>query len=259
MNPQFTQSRSDAIRAALIEHVAIDLHPQAASASSASRDHPRPARSRRAVHLMRPGQLVAGVTALALVALVTSVAVSVALNVAHPVATAPSPVAMYVGSGTVIERDGEAHLCLEGQEQSIPPGCAGAIAVLEGWRWDRIPYREASGVRFTETPVTVRGTLWAEGAAAGSPILILAEPAVTGATSRPDATERVPTPSGLSDPELEQIISGELAQTVGPGTLSIVDGVIEARVAYDDGALQAALDEEYGAGVVLVVPLLRRE
>lgn len=225
MNPQFTQSRSDAIRAALIEHVATDLHPQAASASSARRDHPRPARSGRAVHLMRPGQLVAGVTALALVAFVTSVAITVAVNVGHPVATAPSPVATYVGSGTVIERDGRVQLCLEGQFLSLPPGCAGAIAVLEGWRWDRIPYREESGVRFTETPVTVRGTLRAGDAASDSPTLILAEPAVNGATSHPEATGRVPMRSGLSDPELEQIMEGELAQTVGPGSFSIPSGL----------------------------------
>lgn len=217
----------------------------------------------------RIGPLIAGAVALALVAgasAVAAMAVAGEAGVASPPApspAAPSPPgvetsAPFAGSGSVIERDGRVLLCLEGQEQSLPPGCAGAVAELDGWDWAGIPHRKAAGVTFTQHPVTIRGTLAMSERVSEPPTLTLSEPIVPGALE-PEAARGVPVPSGLSDTELQGIASRDLLDVIGPGTVAVEDRLVVARVAFDDGRFQGAVDEEFGHGAVFVRSLLRTE
>ncbi|KQX07085.1 MULTISPECIES: hypothetical protein [unclassified Leifsonia] len=140
-------------------------------------------------------------------------------------------------------------LCLGAVFQSNPPGCSGVP--IAGWDWDAVGIEESR-----------RGTTWGgdyavQGTWDGSTFTLTrpAEPAEDG--SRPpgatSTTRPLQTPVPRTAEELDAI---RIAVSAHPGV--VMTGIettpdrVLLTVAYDDGDLQASLDEEYGSGTVLV-------
>lgn len=154
-----------------------------------------------------------------------------------------------VGTGTVIEAAGEAKLCAAVLE-SYPPQCGGGLP-LSGWNWDGLEGSEtASGVTW--------GAYAVEGSYDGSSLHVTAPPTLLALY---DATpvEETPIPPGTTDEAALIRIQEELVEQLGERGLTSHpgDGRLELTVWFDDGSLQAELDERYGAGVVRVTSALR--
>lgn len=267
--PVFTPERADAIRAELITQAAADLHGTRSSVPSSSLGDARPVRTPRG-HRM---QWAAAAIALVLVGGIAGAAITSALNAGgrttpNPGTTVASPPAdeadadIYVGSGTVIEREGLVKLCLGGRFHSYPPGCEGPAVVLKGWDWDHSPaYNEAGDIRFTDNLVTVSvsGTVQFGRSVAESATLTVSNfsSIESGVTPPTTGTPTPKPPSGKTDEELRSIAETSLRETIGTYSAGIFNGIIDAYVALDaDGALQRAADDAYGKGVVYVNSLL---
>jgi len=86
---------------------------------------------------------------------------------------------------------------------------------------------------------------------------------LTGEPQSSDTYDPMAPPSPTASPavshtqkELEQI-QGELPELPGYSSGWVADGYVVADFVYDDGSIQAWLDQEYGDNVVLVVSALK--
>ncbi|WP_137845831.1 hypothetical protein [Microbacterium sp. 2FI] len=264
---QFTPERSDAIREALVAHVAAESRSRSLGRQGAQRAADPALRSSMKRRTTPRGQLVAASVALVLVGGVVGGTVTM-LQAASPIAdgssttdatagSTPSAGTTYVGSGVVIEKGGEVALCLGGHYQSMPPTCLHTAIRLENWDWADAEYSTASHVRYTEGAVGVRGTVnWASDSV---PVLVVNEVLEPRAHQPLPEDAATTSPSGMSNAELQQIVDSELASVIGPNVASVVGGVIFASVAFDDDTLQRAADAEFGVGVVVVQSVLQKE
>ncbi|MCH1882739.1 hypothetical protein [Agrococcus sp. ARC_14] len=158
----------------------------------------------------------------------------------------PSATEPVIAVGTVLEAAsgalaGTPVLC-NNVHTSLPPQCGGPAVV--GWDWSAVEHEERSGVRWIDS-VAMRATYDA------------ATNALTPAEmlDRDDvAIPEYETMTGTVDAATEQAVQEDLhslgrADVMGSGTGT---GVVTLEVVYDDGSMQAWLDEYYGLGVVHV-------
>ncbi len=144
---------------------------------------------------------------------------------------------------------GEPELCLGPVAESYPPQCGGLP--MAGWDW-----KDYDGVFDREGDIRW-GMFAVTGTFDGTTFTVT--DAIPAALYDPAMTEEptYPAPAvDLSDAELETI-----AETVGrdlPGAQGAygADGHVLVDVTYDDGSLQAWVDEEYGDNVVIVTSAL---
>lgn len=139
---------------------------------------------------------------------------------------------------------GEPELCLGAVAESYPPQCGGPS--ITNWDWDAQQgvFEQQGDVRWGTFAVT--GT-W-------DGVSFTVTESIPGPLYDPMPIEPSPTPTpgtDYSDAELEA-----MAQDVGdlPGAQGAyaMDGHVLVDVTYDDGSLQAWVDDEYGEDVVLV-------
>lgn len=160
------------------------------------------------------------------------------------------PEGRVIGTGMVLDVAGEAQLCLGIVAESYPPQCSGIP--LEDWTWEGVDGSETSADTTWGT-YAVYGTFDGERYIVTDPPIMLAlydpirpeDPAggVDGMTSEADLTR----------------VQDELSASLGRDalTLWVERGYVWVNVVWDDGSLQAAVDETYGDGVVIVTSALR--
>lgn len=172
-------------------------------------------------------------------------------------AGAPNSIAasgVVVGQGTVLQKDGEeAQFCLGAIMESYPPQCSGPE--LLGWEWpDDGMWETASGV--TWGTYAVSGTWDGDAFTRGEMVIPLAlyDPI------RPEPDPRAdPANAGDNSEELLLRVQEELSAWTEVTVLQSFpeNGYLWATVYYDDGTIQAYLDEIYGPDVVVVQSAFR--
>lgn len=160
----------------------------------------------------------------------------------------PSPSGEVLAIATVLEQDGGAILCAGSVAESAPPKCGGPA--LLGWDWERYEHQETGGVRWVQG-VAITGVY----EAAADTFTQTGEPMSAAAITLP----AVEVPAGELDEAAVQSIQDELMALGRPDFFSSwgEQGTVALQVLYDDGTVQAALDEIYGAGAVFVISALR--
>jgi hypothetical protein len=169
----------------------------------------------------------------------------------------PVPVAApgdVVGQGTVLQKDGEpAQFCLGAVAESYPPQCSGPEMV--GWEWpDDGMWESASGV--TWGSYAVSGTWDGTNFTVGE----MTVPLALYDPIRPEPDPHAdPANAGDNSDELLTRVQDELASWTEVEVLTSYteNGYVWATVYYDDGTIQASLDEVYGPDVVVVQSALR--
>jgi hypothetical protein len=169
----------------------------------------------------------------------------------------PSSIAapgVVVGQGTVLQLDGEdAQFCLGPIMESYPPQCAGPVLV--GWEWpDDGMSESASGV--TWGTYAVSGTWDGVEFTRGEMVIPLA---LYDPMKQDPDPRSLPENAAENSDELLARVQDELsAWTEVPVLMSYAEnGYVWATVYYDDGTIQAYLDEIYGPDVVAVVSAFR--
>jgi hypothetical protein len=155
--------------------------------------------------------------------------------------------------GTVLEKDGTPMLCLGAIAESYPPQCSGPEVV--GWDWAAVDGEQtASGVTWGSYAVwgDWDGTTFA---VTREPVLAaLYDPMVD--PDAPNPWDDTLPPGALPEAEAE-LVQAELERAV-PDLLAIgfVNGRVVLEVQFDDGTLQASVDERYGEDAVVVISAL---
>ncbi|MGC5077556.1 hypothetical protein [Agrococcus sp. DT81.2] len=164
-----------------------------------------------------------------------------------PMPSATEPV---LAIGTVLEQDGAPTLCVGFVAESAPPQCAGMELI--GWDWAAFEHQDSGGVRWTQG-VAIEGTY----DAAAQTFTATGEPMSAAAIQLP----AIETPQGDLDEATVSAIQDDLEPLMleRPDILGSwsENGTLVLNVTYDDGSVQAALDDIYGTGVAFVVPALR--
>ncbi|TCJ29128.1 hypothetical protein E0W80_02600 [Microbacterium sp. PI-1] len=168
------------------------------------------------------------------------------LEEAHP---AP-PEGRVVGVGMVLDASGDVQLCLGAIMESYLPQCHGVP--LDGWTWDGVEGSNDSG-ETTWGDYAVYATYDGER-------LTLTDPPIMAALYDSIAPE---DPTGGVDgatPEDELArVQDDIAARLGTEAVTVGTdrGYVWVQVVWDDGAIQEAMDAEYGEGVVVVSSALR--
>jgi hypothetical protein len=161
-----------------------------------------------------------------------------------PRASLPAEV---TSQGLVIDDGQGARICLGMVMDSLPPQCEGPPLV--GWDWDHV-----------EAAAAVAGVTWGEyrihGVWDGDVFTLgrrpVAAPLAT-ATHDPSAPAPMAEPDPActaSEPLLPELRSA-VPDIVGV-MVDLSDGCVHVIVEYDDGTLQAAVDERFGAGAIRI-------
>lgn len=151
----------------------------------------------------------------------------------------PVPGGEVTVAGAVLDDGDGPELCAALLESYPPQGGGPSI---EGWDWDAVPHDEASGVRWTES-VELQGTF-------DGTTFTMTEAPVSPSSDVPAPT----MPPGAADQAAIDAMLADLESHERPDVLSWSegDGVVLLEVLYDDGSLQAGLDDLYGDDVVVV-------
>ena len=152
-----------------------------------------------------------------------------------------------IGQGTVLQKDGEEpQLCLGGVAESYPPQCGGPEIV--GWDWDEVDGEEsASGVTWGAYAVTGTwdGTVFTSESAM---LLALYDPM--------PIVDPLTDPANAGDtPESDLIAIQDELHASAPFevlTSGPQNGYLFVTVIYDDGTIQAWVDDTYGIDKVAV-------
>ena len=168
-----------------------------------------------------------------------------------PMPSATEPVlaiGTVLGSDTLPETDDGAILCVGPVAESAPPQCAGPL--LSGWNWDTFEHEETGGVPWVQG-VAIEGTYDAE----EQLFIPTGEPMSAAAIQLP----AVETPQGDLDEATIAAVQDDLATLERQDVFGSwgESGTVVLNVAYDDGSIQAAIDDIYGPGVVFVVSAMR--
>jgi hypothetical protein len=165
----------------------------------------------------------------------------------------PSVAAEVTGVGTVLEADDGPVLCLGAIAESYPPQCSGPAVI--GWDWTAVDGEEtASDV--TWGAYAVWGDWDGETfTVTGEPVLAaLYDPMVDPSAPNPWDPSLPPGPLPESEAEVVQAeVVDALPDVLGA---AFVNGRVVAEVMFDDGTLQASVDERYGDDAVVVIPSL---
>lgn len=149
--------------------------------------------------------------------------------------------------------DGEsAKFCLGVVMESLPPQCIGVP--LDAWKWDGLAGVESSG-NTRWGAYAVRGTYNGERLIMTAPPLLLAlyDPAAA------PARECMSGDRSWTDAELAAIQEKVFTTLPIDKALSAEpsDGCVFVDVVWDDGAIQEAVDDAYGAGAVRIFSALQ--
>lgn len=151
-----------------------------------------------------------------------------------------------IGQGMVMETSGDVKLCLGPIAESYPPQCSGMP--LHGWTWEGVDGSESSDdVRWGMYAVTgtYDGTAFTQ---TSDPIpLALYDP-----MAPEDPTGGVP--GNLDESRLIEI-QDSLPDHLGPDVLLSAgphNGYLWVDVVWDDGTLQKAADDDFGADAVII-------
>ena len=144
---------------------------------------------------------------------------------------------------------GSPELCLGPVAESWPPQCSGTA--LAGWDWS-----EHQGT-FDRSGSTRWGAYLVEGEWDGSTFTY--DDAIPAAVydAAPAPSPTYPEPAEQHSTEELQQIADQVGQDL-PGALgAYADGPrVLVDVTYDDGTLQQQVDDEYGAGVVVLTSMI---
>lgn len=161
---------------------------------------------------------------------------------------------------TVVDGEGSTPQLCGSVAESLPPQCDGIDLV--GWDWGFADgsFEERGGVRWGEYVVTGvysfdTDELTIESAAAGGDDIASPWGDARGATCL-DGHERTPEESR---PVYDELVTQFVTQEFGVQSYWWGDdgcGALSVGVAFDDGRIQSAVDEEFGGGGVVIVPLL---
>ncbi|MDQ4055206.1 MAG: hypothetical protein M3237_21265 [Actinomycetota bacterium] len=173
--------------------------------------------------------------------------------VGAPGANGPMPTEPVAADGDVTTRlpatvmdTGSPELCLGPVAESYPPQCGGPP--LQGWDWAAYEgdYDQQGDVRW--------GLFYVTGTWDGTTFTVSSAEPVDEVV--PTDTEPPPPPDEpRSTDELGRI--ADEVRTLGGAVGGYADDTrVLVDVPYDDGSLQAWVDEEYGDGVVVVTPAL---
>ncbi len=158
-----------------------------------------------------------------------------------------------VGQGTVLQMGDEpAQLCLGPVAESYPPQCSGPV--INGWDWSAVEqWDSASGVTWGAYAVfgTWNGTAFTS---TRQPIPLSLYDAMPFEDPRLSDGR-----TGAGEEQQLQRIQQEIHDGADPSILSswTAQGFLVVTVIYDAGAVQRAMDERFGPGLVLVQPALR--
>lgn len=158
----------------------------------------------------------------------------------------PSAADPLMAIGLVLD-DGEPILCLGPVMESAPPQCSGPA--LAGFDWAQLEHVEMEGVRWAQVAMPVTYDAEAQTVAQAGELLDLA--AITMPAIEYPAGELDEATIAAVQADLETLERPDVWGSVG------MDGLVVLSVTYDDGSMQAALDEIYGPGVVFVESALR--
>lgn len=159
----------------------------------------------------------------------------------------PSTTEPVMAIGLVLD-DGEPMLCLGPVMESAPPQCSGPALASFDWAQVTEPV-EMEGVRWAQVAMHVTYDAASHTVTQAGELLDLA--AVT--------MPAIEYPTGDLDEATIAAVQADLDTVERADVLGHVgmDGVVVLSVTYDDGSMQAALDEIYGDGVVFVESALR--
>ena len=124
------------------------------------------------------------------------------------------------------------------------------IAVAAGWDWAAVEHQETSGVRWVQG-VAMRATYDAESQTVTQVGALLDLAAIT--------LPAIEHPTGDLDEATIAAVQEDLMTLDRPDVLGHfgLDGIVVLQVLYDDGSMQAAVDDIYGEGVVSLESALR--
>lgn len=162
------------------------------------------------------------------------------------------PDAAVIGTGTVMDIGGAVEFCLGSVAESFPPQCSGIP--LTGWSWDGVEGGDAvDDVRWGAYAVT--GTYDGEAlAVTEAPILLaLYDPMPLDEQTDGQGSKTAEELVQIQD-ELATRFSGMPEVLLGS---SPADGSLVVDVVWDDGTLQRAADDDFGADAVVIRSALR--
>lgn len=143
--------------------------------------------------------------------------------------------------------DGDPILCLGPVMESAPPQCSGPA--LAGFDWAQAEPVEMDGVRWAQVAMQATYDAEAQTVTQAGELLDLA--AIT--------MPAIEYPKGELDEATIAAVQADLMTIRRPDVFGAagLDGLVVLSVTYDDGSMQAAVDEIYGDGVVFVESALR--
>ncbi|MDP3951919.1 hypothetical protein [Microbacterium sp.] len=156
------------------------------------------------------------------------------------------PTGDVIATGTVIDADGAAQLCLGAVMESYPPQCVGVP--LEGWTWNDVEPDDESGT-------TRWGVYGFTGAYDGTSITPTTTPiplALFDTIERPVSTPGTPgatSETALADVQekISDLLDSQVLLASG-----VENGYLVVDVVWDDGTLQKAADADFGEDVVVM-------
>ncbi|MGF6823606.1 hypothetical protein M2317_002519 [Microbacterium sp. ZKA21] len=162
------------------------------------------------------------------------------------------PDATVIGTGTVMDIDGDVKLCLGGIAESYPPQCSG-IPVI-GWSWHGVDGSEqVDDVRWGAYAVTGDYDGEAFTATEAPTLLALYDPRGLEEEDEHEGSRTDQELQVLQD-EIITRFSSEPEMLLGSWPAG---GRLVVDVVWDDGTLQRAADDDFGADAVVIRSALR--
>jgi len=162
------------------------------------------------------------------------------------------PDAAVIGTGTVMDIGGDVKLCLGPVAESYPPQCSGIPMI--GWSWDGVDGSEqVDDVRWGAYAVT--------GEFDGEAFTVTEAPTLL-ALYDPMPMDEQTDGQGSKTPEELQQLQDEIVTRFSSAPEILLgswpaDGVLVVDVVWDDGTLQQAADDDFGADAVVIRSALR--
>lgn len=166
---------------------------------------------------------------------------------------APTPAVVH-GAGTILDAGDAPVLCLGKIADSLPPQCTGVA--LADWDWAAVDGEDsASGVTW--------GTYSLAGEWDGETLTVTRAPVPFDSSIGIGADASDPFDQSLPSGRLRpgpgrQVVTPELRDAVADlVSTTFINGRVVLEVPFDDGTLQASVDDRYGDDAVVVTSILR--
>ncbi|MGW4930408.1 hypothetical protein ACWEOH_14755 [Agromyces sp. NPDC004153] len=160
--------------------------------------------------------------------------------------------AAVTASGMVLEDADGPRLCAGMIADSLPPQCTGPAIV--GWDWDAVEGENAAA-----------DTTWGEYRMQGTwdgDAFTLDRPPVQQSVAQATYEPNAPVPTRSPDPACASEATVPHLRDAVPDIVSVMfdlaDECVTVQVLYDDGTLQAAVDERFGRGSLKITSTFAR-